>query len=118
MYALGPTHRRQQRAPWLAQAAVCALTSNKSRLLPWGQGTAAEVAVRLHLLAGGLIWLAPSAAQPGARPRLMQRLASLPGAHLPDGSSAAQDASGLWVRQPALRLSLQAVLAAAVDSLD
>ncbi len=71
----------------------------------------------LHLLAGGLIWLAPSAAQPGVRPRLMQRLAGLPGAHLPDGNGAAEDAPGVWVRQPDLRSTLQSVLAAAVEGL-
>ena len=53
------------------------------------QGTAAEVALGLHLLAGGLIWLAPSTAKSGLRAGLMRRLAALPGAHLPDGHSTA-----------------------------
>lgn len=47
------------------------------------------MATSLHLLAGGLVWLVPSAERPGVRVRLMQRLCGLSDAFLPDGFAAA-----------------------------
>lgn len=56
------------------------------------QGTAAEVSLHLHLLANGLVWVAPEAARPGMRKSLMAGLSNLPETYLP-GSTAERPVS-------------------------
>ena len=60
--------------------------------IPLLQGTAAEISVWLHLLANGIVWMAPQAVQTGVRKQLMAALASLPATYLP-GSTAEQPVS-------------------------
>ncbi|KAK9903582.1 hypothetical protein WJX75_009266 [Coccomyxa subellipsoidea] len=53
------------------------------------QGANAELAMGMHLLAGGLIWLAPLSGREDARANLLNRLSRLPEAFLPDASETA-----------------------------
>lgn len=53
------------------------------------KGADAELAIGMHLLAGGLIWLAPSSGREDARANLLDRLSRLPEAFLPDASETA-----------------------------
>jgi hypothetical protein len=53
------------------------------------KGANAELAMGMHLLAGGLIWLAPLSGREDARANLLNRLSRLPEAFLPDASETA-----------------------------
>lgn len=90
------------------------------------QGTAVELALGLHMLAGNLIWLVPHAAEPGMGEQVMERLSCLSDVILPESytliadqvpaAGTARDAPGLWVKLSALRLAVEVVLAVAVES--
>ena len=58
-----------------------------SLLCSYQQGTAAEVALGLHMLAGNLVWLVPRTAQPGVRQQIMDHLCRLSDVLLPESES-------------------------------